>query len=223
MEKYFPRAISIEKLENKTAKILKKFGIVPKNTLLFSQGCCDELENRILKIFDEKWNFGFLNYGLAGLSSVGNTGMSAALSHVPDCGNMLLIYCSHIGITKCGKLGYVERRGIKKVNACCGSAISAYRNGEHAPDDHQQNYVVDIVNASRDLFTPDDEEKNMAILTKIICNQIGEDIRIPDIDTPVVILGGININMKHKDYFQVSQFGIQYRGKYLNLGKYFEV
>ena len=102
--KYFPNATNVEKLAIKTTKILKKYGIIPDNTLLFISSCSDEIENRLIKEFDKEWNVGFLSSGLAGFQYTSKTGMKAALSHVPDEGNMLVIYCSHIGKQEMGNL-----------------------------------------------------------------------------------------------------------------------
>lgn len=216
VKKYFPGALTLAQLEKKVTKILKKYGIIPENTLLCFSTCADEIENKIERQFDKVWNYGFAGGGLAGFFFTQRTGFDAALAHVPDHGNMLLVYCSHVGITKKGKLGYVERRGMKNPSTCCGAAIGAYHGGEKRENDHQQNYIIDVVDQYRDQFR-ENEQENMVILSTIIAKQIQEDLEIPKTNIPIVLLGGININTKGEDYFQVQQFEIIKNGKKYNL------
>lgn len=49
--------------------------------------------------------------GLGGIPFAGKTGFQAFASHVPDGGNLLILFGPHVGIDKLGKLGFVERRG----------------------------------------------------------------------------------------------------------------
>lgn len=49
--------------------------------------------------------------GLAGVPFAGKTGFNAFASHVPDDGNLLVLYAPHVGMDKMGNLGSVERKG----------------------------------------------------------------------------------------------------------------
>lgn len=44
---------------------------------------------------------------------------------VADDGSCLIVYGPHVGVTKEGVVGKVEREGIELVDNCCGSAIAA--------------------------------------------------------------------------------------------------
>lgn len=222
VQEYFPGAISLKKLEKNVTKVLKKYGIEPKNTLLSISSCADELERRLEKQFDEKWHLGFLFGGLSGFAFVaqGETGLYAALSHSPTGGNLLLIYCSHVGVSEEGIVGKVERRGIKHPDNCCGANIAAYNDKHQIPGDYQENYVKRKVNKHRHEFTHN-EQQNMIELPNIIRHEIKKDIMDlldeSKTETPVILLGGININTKNKDYFVVYQFGIYSNGKFKDL------
>ena len=121
----FPGAISNKVLESKVATILEGMGLNPANTLMCTSLCCDELarslEDDLNKLYGHNFNLG----GLSGFPFAGNTGFGAMSAHVPDNGYCLLVHGPHVGITKDGVIGKVERSGIALVDNCCGSAIAA--------------------------------------------------------------------------------------------------
>jgi hypothetical protein len=79
------------------------------------------LEDDLNKVYGHNFNLG----GLSGFPFAGNTGFGAMSAHVPDNGYCLLVHGPHVGITKDGVIGKVERSGIALVDNCCGSAIAA--------------------------------------------------------------------------------------------------
>ena len=125
VKKNFPGAISNAELESKVASILEGKSMSPANTLLCTSLCCDELarslEDDLNKVYGHNFNLG----GLSGFPFAGNTGFGAMSAHVPDDGYCLLVHGPHVGITKDGVIGKVERSGIALVDNCCGSAIAA--------------------------------------------------------------------------------------------------
>jgi hypothetical protein len=125
VKKNFPGAISNKAMETKIASILEAKGFTPANTLLCTSLCCDELarnlEDDLNKVYGHNFNLG----GLSGFPFAGNTGFGAMSAHVPDDGFCLLVHGPHVGISKDGVIGKVERSGIALVDNCCGSAIAA--------------------------------------------------------------------------------------------------
>jgi len=121
----FPGAINYEQLEARIRKVLGTKGYTPESTLLATSLCCDELartmEKDLCKVYGNNFNLG----GLAGFPFAGNTGFGAMAAHIPDNGNSLIVYGPHVGVATSGGVGKVERRGIKLVDNCCGSAIAA--------------------------------------------------------------------------------------------------
>lgn len=213
---YFPDSITLAELEKRVTKRLKKMDIEPHNTLLALSTCSDEIERRIEKKFSEKWNLGFWCGGLSGQYFIGPTGTSAMIHHIPDSGNLLLIYCSHVGVTRRGKIGMVERRGMKKPTTCCGAAIGAYESQAPIDNDDQENYVKSIIAQNKSKFT-DNEQQNMIMLPNIIQKQIRADVMALLADYPnvkVILVGGININTKKEDFFKLKDFGMLYNGEY---------
>ena len=125
VKKNFPGAISNKKLSKRVVKALEGKGFTPDNTLLATSVCADELarvlEDEFVDIYGTNFNLG----GLSGFPFAGNTGWGAMSAHVPDDGYCLLVHGPHVGITKDGVIGKVERSGIALVDNCCGSAIAA--------------------------------------------------------------------------------------------------
>jgi hypothetical protein len=121
----FPGALTNSELATRVVGLLGEKGFTPDNTLLATSVCADELarelEDEFVDIYGTNFNLG----GLSGFPFAGNTGWGAMSAHVPDDGYCLTIHGPHVGITKDGVIGKVERSGIALVDSCCGSAIAA--------------------------------------------------------------------------------------------------
>ena len=139
VKKTFPGAISNTKLTKKVVAALERKGFTPDNTLVATSLCADELarvlEDDFVKIYGQNFNLG----GLSGFPFAGNTGWGAMSAHVPDGGFCLTIHGPHVGFTKDGVVGKVERSGIALVDSCCGSAIAA------------SNYLAGITDGTNDI------------------------------------------------------------------------
>jgi len=122
---HFPEAITNDELESKVVNILAEKGFKPGNTLLATSLCADELARELDDDFNKIYGNNFNLGGLSGFPFAGNTGFGAMSAHIPDDGYCFIIYGPHVGITRNGVVGKVERRGIKLVDNCCGSAIAA--------------------------------------------------------------------------------------------------
>jgi len=125
VKKAFPGAISNRDLQMKVVNILSEIGFRKENTLLATSFCADELARRLeddfVRVYGNNFNLG----GLAGFPFAGNTGFGAMSNHIPDDGYSLIIYGPHVGISKKGVIGKVERQGVKVDDFCCGSAVAA--------------------------------------------------------------------------------------------------
>ena len=121
----FPGAITNRELVTRVTGLLEEKGFTPENTLVATSLCADELarvlEDELVEIYGQNFNLG----GLSGFPFAGNTGWGAMSAHVPDNGYCLTVHGPHVGITKDGLIGKVERSGIALVDNCCGSAIAA--------------------------------------------------------------------------------------------------
>ena len=92
--------------------------------------------------------------GLAGLPFTGKTGWGAFSHHVPENGNIVVLYAPHVGISSDGKVGAVHRPGQEEPTSACGASIGAYKAltpedaeaGRHLKDaesrDRQMEYII---------------------------------------------------------------------------------
>lgn len=123
----FPGALNNKELATRVVGLLEEKGFTPDNTLLATSVCADELARELEDEFVDVYGTNFNLGGLSGFPFAGNTGWGAMSAHVPDNGYCLTIHGPHVGITKDGVIGKVERSGIALVDSCCGSAIAASR------------------------------------------------------------------------------------------------
>mmetsp|Transcript_3157 Transcript_3157/g.6339 ORF Transcript_3157/g.6339 Transcript_3157/m.6339 type:complete len:322 (+) Transcript_3157:109-1074(+) len=225
VQSYFPGAIDNRSLEDAVINILKAKGFTPANTLLATSLCCDELARRLeddfVKVFGNNFNLG----GLAGFPFAGNTGFGAMAAHIPDDGYCFLIYGPHVGISKDGTVGKVERQGIALIDTCCGSAVAASNYLKGITDggatmvadvqkftDFQQGAVCQLILPHGKRLS--DAENRMVELPLALFDS--QDVLMQDIvqsgcggtKRGLAILGGIQINTNPgvPDYFLPIRF-----------------
>jgi len=221
----FPGAISNKELATKVTKVLEEKGYTPANTLLATSLCADELarilEDDFVNVYGNNFNLG----GLSGFPFAGNTGFGAMAAHIPDNGYCLVIHGPHVGISKDGVIGKVERSGIKLVDNCCGSAIAASNYLKGITDggakittklqqfsDFQQGAVQELILPfGKRLSDAEDRMKELPyalydtqdILVRDIINTGSKGIK-----KGLALLGGIQINTSPDtlDYFHPLRF-----------------
>lgn len=122
----FPGALdNYSFIKQLSSMLVEKNGCVKSNTLLATSFCCDEASRQLEDDLEGTYGRNFNLGGLAGFPWAGQTGFAAMAHHIPEGGNCLLVYGPHVGITKEGLVGKVERGGIAKPDTCCGSAVAA--------------------------------------------------------------------------------------------------
>jgi hypothetical protein len=215
IEKHFAAAFNGEVLTSKVNERLHENGFTPDNTLFANSTCPDEI-NLSAANFGAYWGENFSLGGLAGIPFTGKTGFSAYSLHVPDGGNLFVLYASHVGINESGEIGQILRKNMSHETACCGSAIGAYNsliNGGalNPSNDYQQGYVIETIMSRLD------EIKNnvnpLAKLPHVLYEAIRGEIKsiIPSsFSRKIALLGGIQINtpIGETDYFLVKNFEI---------------
>eukprot|EP00956_Cyclotella_meneghiniana_P004939 scaffold6090_cov79-Cyclotella_meneghiniana.AAC.12 len=225
VKKSFPGAISNRDLVNKVVDAVDSKGFTPANTLLATSFCADELARVLEDEFNTIYGHNFNLGGLSGFPFAGNTGFGAMSGHIPDDGYCLLVHAPHVGISKDGVIGKVERSGIALVDNCCGSAIAASNYLKGITDggakitpklqqfsDFQQGAVQELILPfGKRLNDADDRMKELPYAL-----YDSQDILVRDIINTgkggikkgLALLGGIQINTGPDtlDYFHPLRF-----------------
>jgi hypothetical protein len=141
-------------------KVIEWFSILQSeinlqpNKLLVANSTCSDDVNAIQYPDQAREVLGPFNLGgLDGFPFAGLTGMNAFAHHVPIDGAISIFYGPHIGITKNGELGKIQRVGQDKPSNCCGACRvgldklleNKIVTGEISEIDYQQNYLEQIL------------------------------------------------------------------------------
>ena len=217
IEEYYPEAKPISALKKIVENELSKENLNGDNTLWATSVCSDEV-NQSLHELDQYFNtFGpFIMGGISGIPFAGKTGFAAFASHIPDNGGAVIIYSPHIGFTKDGTAGQVNRGGQGNSTTCCGSLIAGLESvikGDVlsiSHDDYQQGQVKKLLIENYDRIK--NADNNIVAITEIAFKQIKKeltDIVSNGLDLlgskPLLLVGGIIINTDwdQKDLFEV--------------------
>lgn len=65
--------------------------------------------------------------GLGGVPFSGITGFGAYAAHVPDNGNIFILFAPHCAVSREGLCGYYHRHGQAKLTTACGAVLGAYK------------------------------------------------------------------------------------------------
>lgn len=124
LQKYFQSAVGINDIPAALTKVLP--GFTKSNTLLCTSVCSDEVNAGFINVLGGTYGKAFNLAGLGGVPYVGISGMGAAVSHIPDQGNIIIVVGSHVGYSPSKELlGKVRRSGKDKLSGACGAAIGA--------------------------------------------------------------------------------------------------
>lgn len=221
--KHFPNAILMSEVQKKILAKLETKKIEPEQTLWATSICSDEVNNFLYEFNELFAGPGpFRMGGISGLPFTGITGLKAFLSHVPTHGSAMIFYGPHIGVSKNGLLGQVNRQNQFGLSTCCGSlvaALSAIENHNELPTnnplDYQQARVIQHLHGNRDeILNSEFPLKNATDLAfeaidrklNLIIDSIKEELQ----DLKILLVGGIVINTDWniEDYFDIrkSQF-----------------
>lgn len=126
---FFPGAVPGREFSAAQLSWLQDRGGALRRTLLATSLCSDDI-NTTSTTLQNKLLGPFVLGGLGGLPFAGLTGITAFAHHVPDRGAALIFYGPHIGITRDGELGRVQRPGQSKETSCCGALMLALRRAQ---------------------------------------------------------------------------------------------
>lgn len=218
----FPGAMPGKAIVPRTVEALEEYGVVPNNTIYGQSLCSDEINTEKEHLSDamvDHWGHIFPLGGIGGAPYVGKTGFGAFSHHVPEDGNVLLLFGPHVGISPEGEVGKFLRSGQHQVSAACGATCAAYSQLTSQPTlsdfdhDMEQSWLrsklapyVKEIQAARDPMVELAMKAYLAIEKEImeICNtDFGSGY--------LILIGGIQINMpgKYQDHFMPLHFSIR--------------
>lgn len=159
IRKWYPNAIStIDSVNSLIDFVEERLELEPAQIMLADSICSDDVNSIQYPSRAGEFLGPFKMGGLDGYPFTGLTGMGAFASHVPDNGAVLIYYGPHIGITKAGTIGEINRFGQSRASGCCGAAKAALARlikGEIEPGrmtdlDYQMNTIEQILFSQRE-------------------------------------------------------------------------
>jgi len=214
---FFSDAKPIVNLRQVIETELPKGSLDSTNTLWATSVCSDEV-NQSLHQLDKYFRaFGpFILGGISGIPFAGKTGFKAFASHIPDNGGAVIIYGPHIGITKDGDLGKVNREGQDHASSCCGSLVAGLTNVKSGNvlnvthDDYQQGQVNKVI--IENFNDIENSDNDIVATTNVAFKQIKRELTdiisgsLESLDgKPLLMIGGVIINTDwdQEDLFEV--------------------
>lgn len=218
LHRYFPNSLPGPGVHHRVATILKDdFDFTPENTIFGASFCPDEINHMkgcLEFLMAEHWGEIFPMGGISGAPFVGKTGFKAFSHHVPDDGNIIIIYGPHVAISDSGEVGKYLREGQSHHSTACGAVIGAYNaclckkcgdDDEFDEADMQMGWIKSQIMPHAERIKEQQNpmvalayqafESVRAKMNKIVNTDFGSG--------RLVILGGIQINMPQpcKDHF----------------------
>jgi hypothetical protein len=207
----FPGAIPANRFVYSTQESLQAHGVHRGSALPLIATCRDELAFALTAELQRAWGPAFNMAGLAGLLTLGRTGIAAARSHAPLVGGrraFVLFGLTHVGVDEAGTIGNCERPGVPGPSHTCG-ALMALHDELAGGDAHTSDYpYLDKYDPEqsllRDRVTPrvsDPLSMDLLSITRIARDLIDLDsdavikvLRDDDVPADVAVFTGIHIH-----------------------------
>ncbi len=222
IHKWYPKAITTIDGVNKIIDFVEfELDLEPKQVMLADSICSDDVNSIQYPVRTQEFLGPFKMGGLDGFPFTGLTGMGAFASHVPDDGAVFIYYGPHIGVTKDGIIGEIQRFGQTKNSSCCGAAKGALGKlinnqiiaGNITEIDYQMNTIEQILyhekervlNAQTPLFEATE------VIYEAIDKRINELVDKTKYNCKYVILAGavlINSDTDMGSFTQIRRFDV---------------
>jgi hypothetical protein len=218
LQEHFKGAFTTKELVQGATKILDgEYEFTAENTVFGTSTCVDEVNRSMERALAEHYGEEFVIGGLAGYPFRGVTGIGAYSHHTGS--KLFIFYGPHIGISKNGELGKLDRQGMHHETTACGSAIGAFTALSQPgfvlpdvnPDDYEQQSIMrklqPEVNKINDTLHP--MRKLVMCSYGVIETGLDRILKKALVDFPgdVALLGGIQINTPEgEDQFLVQRF-----------------
>lgn len=183
-----------------------KYGFTTRNTLYGQSLCVDEANHGSGELSDQMrhvWGHVFNLGGVAGIPFVGKTGFTAFSHHVPDDGNLFVVYAPHVGISPKGEVGKLLRDGQHRLTTSCGAAVAGYQqlvSGSQSDDGDPFDMMTHLLRALQkdvqDISASTDPQVMLARKMFAIADKNMRDIINFGYGKGwLALLGGIQINL----------------------------
>ena len=206
---HFPNALTTSKTVHRLLDLIHEhYNISPNQIMLADSICSDDVNTMEYPQRAYEMLGPFKMGGLNGFPFTGLTGMNAFAHHVPEDGAVFIYYAPHIGITKAGVTGEINRVGQHKTSACCGAAKAALtkllngaiQEGIISELDYQQNTIEQIFHRGEDriLTSANPLLEATAVMYEAINDRI--NLLVSKTEYPckyLILMGGILINGDH--------------------------
>ncbi len=222
IQKWYPKAITTIDSVNRIIDYIEGvLDLEPREIMLADSICSDDVNSIQYPARTQEFLGPFKMGGLNGFPFTGLTGMSAFASHVPDNGAVFIYYGPHIGITKEGTIGEIQRLGQSRNSGCCGAAKAALGKLTHnqiaagniTELDYQMNTIEQIlfrekeriVSAKAPLFEATE------VMYAAIDQRINELVELTKYNCKYVILVGailINSDSDMGSFTEVRRFDV---------------
>lgn len=159
IRKYYPNALTTIDTVNKIIDFVEnELELETEQIMMADSICSDDVNSIQYPVRSREFLGPFKMGGLDGFPFTGLTGMGAFASHVPDNGAVFVYYGPHIGISKDGTIGQIQRFGQNQKSDCCGAAKGALSKllnndieaGKITEMDYQMNTIEQIIYAQKD-------------------------------------------------------------------------
>lgn len=209
--------------------LTQDFGFTPHNTLFGNSICADEINNMpnsLSALMAGYWGAVFPMGGLGGVPFAGKTGFKAFSHHVPDNGNIVILYGPHVAISESGEVGKYLRKGQQSASTACGAVIGAYHAScsqkakedvEFDETDMQMGWIKSQVAAHAASIQK--QPCPMAALAyqafEIVRNKINKVVDTEFGSGRLVLVGGIQLNLPTpcSDHFLPISFEVRQSGR----------
>jgi len=224
LHRCFPGALPGDALVHLSVAALEPFGLAPGNTIFGLSICPDEINNEpgdLATVMSEHYGNCFPMGGIGGAPFVGKTGFGAFSGHVPDDGNVVILFGPHIAISEDGELGKYLRDGQSTHSSACGAVIHAYEQCLALPWSDEDNVELDMqqawlrkeVRKAMPKISAHKEPLQQLILTayEAVLEKLLKCVNTNFGHGKLVLIGGIMINMPapYIDHFQPLCFTVE--------------
>jgi hypothetical protein len=222
IRQYYPNAMTTIDSVNKLIDFVEdKLDMEPDHIMLADSICSDDVNSIQYPARAQEFLGPFKMGGLDGFPFTGLTGMSACASHIPDDGALYIYYGPHIGISKEGIIGEINRFGQTKNSACCGAAKGALAKlldnaliqGRMEDMDYQMNTIEQILLNEKDRISnaPTPIYEATEVIYEAIDKRINELVSQTNFNCKYLILMGailINSDSDMGSYTSTKRFDV---------------